>query len=144
MQQILTQQMFQAADTNGDGVISKAEFENFYRQFMGSNSTSESSATAAADELYQQLNVTGHGLTLSQFASAVKLMISQKVHGQTHHQHGAGVSGAANNAAPSQSAASSASNNSATWLKKLLASANQTTAGQTSSGRSNGGMEFMA
>jgi hypothetical protein len=144
MQQILTQQMFQAADTNGDGVISKAEFENFYKQFMGSNSTCGSSTTAAADELYQQLNVTGNGLTLSQFASAVKLMISQKVHGQTHHQHGAGVSGTANNTAPSQSAASSASNNSATWLEKLLASANQTTAGQVSSGRGNGSMEFVA
>jgi hypothetical protein len=138
--------MFQATDANGDGVVSKAEFENFYNQFMGASSTSGSSPStmaAAADRLYQQLSVTGNGLTQSQFASAVKLMMSQKAQGLPPH-HGLGVGGTAGSVGSSLAAASSASINSATWLEKILASGNQNATGQTASAQNNGSMEFIA
>ena len=146
MQQLLIQQMFHAADANGDGIISKAEFENFYNQFMGANSTpaSSPSTTAAADQLYQQLNPSGHGLTLSQFASAVKQMMAQKAQGHSHLPRGARAGGAAHSGAPSQSAASSASSNPTTWLESILAAGNQNATGQTASSQNSGGMEFIA
>jgi len=145
MQQILIQQMFHAADANGNGVISKTEFENFYKQFMGANSTPESAAStkASADQLYQQLNVSGNGLTVSQFASAVKLMMSEKAQGHLHRQ-GTSAGGTVGSAAPYPSAASAAAKKPATWLGTILASANQDAAGQAAPPQNNGGIEFIA
>ena len=145
MQQLLIQQMFQAADTNGDGVISKTEFENFYNQFMGTNSASGASpaTTAAADQLYQQFNTTGNGLTLSQFASAVKLMMSQRAQGH-HHHRGTGADATAHSGTASPSATGPASNNSTTWLQRILAAGNQNTPGQSAPAQNNGGIEYTA
>jgi hypothetical protein len=145
MQQLLIQQMFQAADTNGDGVISKTEFENFYNQFMGVNSASGASpaTTAAADQLYEQFNTTGNGLTLSQFASAVKLMMSQRAQGH-HHHRGAGAGATANSGAASPSATRPASNNPTTWLQRILAAGNQNAPGQSAAAQNNGGIEYTA
>jgi hypothetical protein len=141
MQQMLIQKMFQAADTDGDGVVSKAEFENFYQQFMGTDSMSgsSSSATAAADRLFEQVSVAGHGLTESQFATAVKLMISQKTQGRIHPHPGVSAGAAA-----PEGVAASAVNNPTSWLEKLLASTNRDTAGQTASAQNSGSLEFIA
>ena len=146
MQQMLIQQMFQAADANGNGTVSKTEFENFYNQFMGANSTpgSASSTRAAADQLYQQLNTTGNGLTQSQFASAVKLMMSEKAQGHHPHHLGTSASGTAGTTTSSQSATSSASKNPTTWLQTILASADQNATGSSAPSQSNGGIEFIA
>jgi hypothetical protein len=146
MQQLLIQQMFQGADTNGDGTISKTEFENFYNQFMGANPTSRASAstTAAADQLYQQLNTTGNGLTLSQFAIAVKLMMSQRAQGHHHHHQGTGASGTANSSTLSPSATGPASNNPTTWLQTMLAAGNPNAPGQSAPVQNNGGIEYTA
>jgi hypothetical protein len=145
MQQLLIQQMFQAADTSGNGTISKSEFENFYSQFMGANSTSGASAstTAAADLLYQQFNTTGNGLTLSQFAGAVKQMMSQRAQGH-HHHHGTDASGTANSSTSSPSATRPASNNPTTWLQTILAAGNPNAPGQSAPVQNNGGMEYTA
>lgn len=131
MQQMLIQQMFQSADTSGNGTISKSEFEKFYNQFMGANSTpgSPSSTTAAADQLYQQLNTTGNGLTLGQFTTAVKLMMSQKAQGQ-RHLHGVGAAG-------------TGSTNPTTLLQQMLAAGNQNTTAQSAPAQT-GGIEFIA
>ncbi len=129
MQQMLIQQMFQSADTNGTGTISKSEFENFYSQFMGANSTPSSSTTAAADQLYGQLNTSGNGLTLSQFTSAVKLMMAQKAQGSRQF-HGTG-------------ATRTASSNPTTWLQQMLAGGNANASAQSSPAQS-GGMEYIA
>ncbi len=131
MQQMLIQQMFQSADTTGSGTISKSEFEKFYGQFMGANSTSgsASSTTAAADQLYQQLNTTGNGLSLGQFTTAVKLMMSQKSQGH-RHLHGT-------------AAGATASSNPATSLQQMLAAGNRNTTAQSAPAQS-GGIEFMA
>ncbi len=144
MQQMLIQQMFQAADTNGNGTVSKTEFENFYNQFMGGNSTSTSSTTAAADQLFQQLSPTGAGLSQSQFASAVKQMTAEKAQGHPHHHQGTNVSGATGSAVSSASATSSAPKTSTAWLQSILASSNQNAAGQSVASQSNGGIEFIA
>jgi hypothetical protein len=143
MQQMLIQQMFQAADANGDGMVSKTEFENFYNHFMGANaSPGAPSSTAAADQLFQQLNATGNGLTQSQFASAVKIMMSQKAQGQAQNR-AAGLGGAASGAAATSNGISTASAGSTTWLEKLLAS-NQNAAAQTGGAQSSGSLEFIA
>ena len=143
MQQMLIQQMFQSADTNGDGTLSKTEFENFYNQFTGANSTPGSSTTAAADQLYQQLNTTGAGLTQGQFASAVKQMMSEKTEGN-HRHHGTRAGGTAGSTGSTQTPASSASKNPTTWLETILTSTNHSATGQSASSQSNGGIEFIA
>ena len=151
MQQQSVQQMFEAADTNGDGTISQTEFENFYNKFMGTNSTTgtsrSSSTTAAADQLFQELTgSSGSGqMTQTQFASALKQMMSQKAQGNHHHHHGASADGTTSNGT-SQSATSSsaASNNATTWLEAILAATNQPATGQSTASQNNGGIEFIA
>jgi hypothetical protein len=146
MQQMLIQQMFQSADANGNGTISKSEFENFYNQFMGANSASapSSATTAAADQLYQQLNTAGNGLTLSQFTTAVKLMMSQKAQGHPHHRHGTVAGGTANSGTASPSATGTASSNPTTWLQQILAAGNQNATAHSSPAQNSGGIEFIA
>lgn len=145
MQQMLIQQMFQSADANGNGTISKSEFENFYNQFMGANSASapSSATTAAADQLYQQLNTTGNGLTLNQFGTAVKLMMSQKAQGQYHLHHGAGAGGTVNSSTAPTGATVTAASNPTTWLQQILAAGNQNATAQSAPAQS-GGIEFIA
>ena len=148
MQQLLIQQMFQAANTSGNGVISKSEFEDFYNKFMGANSTPSPAMTAAADQLYQQFNTTGKGLTLSQFGSAVKLMMSQRAQGHQHHAPipGATASSAATagSAAPSAGVTGPAPNSPTPWLQRFFAAGNEDAAGQSAPAQSNGGMEYTA
>jgi hypothetical protein len=144
MQQMLIQQMFQAADSNGNGAVSKTEFEKFYNQFMDGNSTPTAQTTTAADQLYQQLSPTGAGLSQSQFASAVKQMMAQKAQGHADHHHGMNVSGTADSPASSASATSAAAKTPTAWLQSVLASANQNAAGQSVASQSSGSMEFIA
>jgi hypothetical protein len=146
-QQQFVQQLFQAAGGSG-GTISETQFENFYNQFMGTTSQTTGTAqasTAAADQLFQQVNATGNGqMTLSQFATALQQMMAQKAQGHYHHHHHrSSVSGSTNNNSSANST-SSASNNSVTLLGQVLANANQSSTGQSTASQNNGGVEFTA
>jgi hypothetical protein len=117
-QQHWIQQLFQAAGGTNGGTISETQFENFYNQFMNGrsaqNGTTISTQTkAAADELYQQFDSSGNGLTQTEFAAALKQMMAQKAQGHRHHHHHDSATGAASGSqnAP-QNAASSGTNSS--------------------------------
>jgi hypothetical protein len=145
MQQQLTQNLFQSADTNGDGSISKSEFEAFYDKFMGANSQTQASQTAAADQLFQQFDTQGTGqLNATQFAAALKQMIAQQPQGHHgHHHRGVGAVGAAAQGA-SQSNAASASGNPAALFSGLVSSAPAQNAATASAQAQAGSLEFIA
>ena len=68
--------IFQAADTNGDGFISKAEFENFFNQCTGT-SPSPPGDDRAPDpgRFFRVADTRGSGeLTLQQFSAALEKM----------------------------------------------------------------------
>jgi hypothetical protein len=145
MQQQLSQTLFKAADTNGDGTISKSEFESFYTKFMGATSQSQvATQTAAADQLFQQLDTQGIGqLNATQFAAALKQIMSQQAHGH-HHHHVTGAVGAVAQGA-SQSNASSAAGNPAALLNGLFSTAPAPSAtAQASLPQNSGSLEFTA
>ena len=80
----LASQLFSLLDTNGDGSISKSEFE----ATLGQNGN-----TAAADSLFAKLDPNGDGsVDPSELASALQ---TKGAHHHHHHGHGGGeVSGA--------------------------------------------------
>ena len=143
MQQQLSQTLFKAADVNGNGSISKSEFESFYSKFMGATSQTQSaSQTAAADQLFQQLDTQGAGkLNSTQFAAALKQMMTQQAHGP-HHAAGAAASvtqGA------SQSNASPAADNATALLDGLFSTTRtQKVTTHASLPQNSGSLEFTA
>jgi len=70
MQQMLIQQMFQAADANGNGAVSKAEFEKFYSRFMDGNSTPTAQKAQGNADAHQGMNVSGTADSSASSASA--------------------------------------------------------------------------
>jgi hypothetical protein len=136
MQQQLSQTLFKTADTNGNGSISKSEFESFYTKFMGATSQSQTAAqTAAADQLFQQLDTQGTGrLNATQFGVALKQIMSQQAHG---HPHAAG--------ATAQSAALAAAGNPAASFNGLFSTAAaQNVTAQAAQPQNAGSLEFTA
>jgi len=77
------QNLFNDIDTNGDGSITKAEFENA----LGAGGTN----TAAADQVFNQLDTNGDGtVSLDELKSA--LQGAGGHHGGHHHMHAASSS----------------------------------------------------
>jgi hypothetical protein len=145
MQQQLSQTLFKAADVNGNGAISKSEFEGFYTKFMGATSQTQSATQiAAADHLFQQLDTQGAGkLNSTQFAAALKQMMTQQTHG-SQRLHAAGAVGSAAQGAP-QSAASPAADNATALLDGLFSTARtQKVTTHASLPENSGSLEFTA
>lgn len=83
--QSAVQQLFSAIDTNGDGAISKSEFESYITQNGGTQQE--------ADAIFSQLDPSGTGsINENQLADAAK---AGRHHG--HHHHHGGVAQAADN-----------------------------------------------
>ena len=109
--QAALQDLFSQIDANGDGEISKSEFENA----LGAGGTN----TAAADNVFSQLDTNGDGsVSLSELSAALK---GGGHHGGTRHHH----------AASSSTSGSSADQSSDPLLQALAAGS------ATSSGSSN-------
>ena len=138
MQQQLTQQLFQSADANGDGTISRSEFESFYSKFTGA-----AAQTPVADEIFQQFDTPGAGqLNATQFAAALDQIVAQAQGNRPAHAAGAGGAPAPG---ASQDDASSAANTPAALLSELLspASAQDVTA-PSAPPQDAGSLEFIA
>jgi hypothetical protein len=146
MQQQLTQSLFQSADVNGDGAVSKSEFESFYSKFTsgGASQTPTAAQTAAADQIFQQFDTQGAGkLNSTQFAAALKQIMSQQAQG--HHQHHvAGTVGAATQGAlPSN--ALSAANTPVAALESLFSTTSaQNVMAEATPPENAGSLEFTA
>jgi hypothetical protein len=88
-------QLFSLLDSNGDGSVSKSEFETAFGQ---------NGNTAQADSIFSQLDADGDGsVTSSELTSAIQggqqaqgSQSGQQVH--HHHHHGGGVMGGASSA----------------------------------------------
>src|ERR1700755_2483485 len=78
--------LFSQIDANGDGSITKTEFENA----LGAGGTN----TAAADKVFDELDSNGDGsVSLDEMKSALQGAGGHHGHGHHMHAHGAGGSG---------------------------------------------------
>jgi hypothetical protein len=92
------QNLFNDIDANGDGSITKSEFENA----LGAGGTN----TAAADKVFGELDSNGDGtVSLDELKSALQSAGSH--HGGHHHMHAGGASGSGDSSADSSSGSSS-------------------------------------
>ena len=82
------QDLFSQIDANGDGSITKTEFENA----LGAGGAN----TAAADKVFGELDTNGDGsVNLDEMKSALQGADGHHGHGHHMHAHGAGGAGAA-------------------------------------------------
>src|SRR5215475_11128896 len=80
------QDLFSQLDANGDGSITKTEFENA----LGAGGTN----TAAADKVFGDLDSNGDGsVSLDEMKSALQGAGGHHGHGHHMHAHGAGGAG---------------------------------------------------
>jgi hypothetical protein len=80
------QDLFSQIDANGDGAITKTEFENA----LGAGGTN----TAAADDVFGKLDSNGDGsVSLDEMKSALQKAGGHHGHGHHMHAHGSGDSG---------------------------------------------------
>jgi hypothetical protein len=90
------QDLFSQIDANGDGSITKTEFENA----LGAGGTN----TAAADKVFGELDTNGDGsVSLDEMKSALQGAGGHHGHGHHMHAHGAGGSGGSDGSSDSSS-----------------------------------------
>jgi hypothetical protein len=111
------QDLFSQIDTNGDGQITKSEFENA----LGAGGTN----LAQADDVFSKLDSNGDGsISLSELSSALKG--SQGKGGHHHHGHVGSSSGAGDGAASNPNSTGSTAGASSDPLLQALAGASST------------------
>jgi hypothetical protein len=111
------QDLFSQIDANGDGQITKSEFENA----LGAGGTN----LAQADDVFGKLDSNGDGsVSLSELSSALKG--SEAKGGHHHHAHVSGSSGSGDGAASNPNGTGSTAGASSDPLLQALAGASST------------------
>jgi Tol biopolymer transport system component len=107
------QDLFSQIDSNGDGQISKSEFENA----LGAGGTN----TAQADDVFNKMDKNGDGsVSLDEMSSALKGLGGKGGH---HHHMDAGGSGGSTDASGTGSSAATSADGSSDPLLQALAGA---------------------
>jgi EF-hand domain pair len=120
------QDLFSQIDSNGDGQISKSEFENA----LGAGGTN----LAQADDVFNKLDTNGDGsVSLGELKSA--LQGAGGHHGGHHHMH-AGGSGDASSANGTTDGTTNSSTSTDSLLQALAASSASTTSSTSANGGS--------
>jgi hypothetical protein len=122
------QDLFSQIDANGDGKITKSEFE----QALGAGGTN----TAQADHLFSQLDKNGDGAVgLGELKSALQ----GGHHGGHHHVHATSATGSTDADGSTGSSTTNGSTNGSTSTDPLLQALAASSATTTSSTSTNGG-----